>query len=79
MTDYPYVWHWGRCAGCVRARTKQGCPPACHGIRPETGRRKGMRLRVLVRGGRNSRLVEFEDGHRSIVSGHGLRKVKGSQ
>lgn len=37
--------------------------------------RKGQRCRVLVRGTRNSRLVEFEDGHRAVTSGNALRKA----
>lgn len=38
--------------------------------------RKGQRCRVLVRGSRNSRLVEFEDGYRAVTSGNALRKAK---
>jgi hypothetical protein len=37
--------------------------------------RKGQHCRVLGRGGRNSRLVEFEDGYRAITSGNALRKA----
>ncbi len=36
--------------------------------------RKGQACRVLVRGGRNSALVEFEDGFRIIASRNGLRR-----
>jgi hypothetical protein len=39
--------------------------------------RKGQRCRVVVRGGRNSALIEFEDGYRAVVSRNGLRKVHG--
>jgi hypothetical protein len=37
--------------------------------------RKGQRLRVIVRGRMNSALVEFEDGHRAVVSRSGLRRA----
>ncbi len=36
--------------------------------------RKGQACRVLVRGGRNSALVEFEDGFRVVTSRNYLRK-----
>lgn len=35
----------------------------------------GRRCRVLARGAMNSRLVEFEDGQREIVSGNALRRA----
>jgi hypothetical protein len=38
--------------------------------------RKGMRCRVLIRGGRNTALVELEDGERVYVSRNVLRKAK---
>ncbi len=38
--------------------------------------RKGQRCRVLVRGGMNSALVEFEDGYRVVTSRNALRSVK---
>lgn len=34
------------------------------------------RCRIVARGALNSRLVEFEDGERHVVSGNALRKVK---
>jgi len=37
--------------------------------------RKGQRCRVLVRGKRNSCLIEFEDGFRVITSRNGLRRI----
>jgi hypothetical protein len=37
--------------------------------------RKGQLCRVVMRGTRNSRLVEFEDGHRAVTSGNALRKA----
>lgn len=37
---------------------------------------KGKRCRILAFGALNSRLVEFEDGSREIISGNALRKVK---
>jgi len=45
--------------------------------RPMDRDRKGQRCRVLVRGGMNSALVEFEpDGVRHVTSRNGLRKAK---
>lgn len=38
--------------------------------------RKGQRCRVLVRGGMNSALVEFEDGYRAVISRSALRKAR---
>ena len=38
--------------------------------------RKGQRCRVVIRGGMNSALVEFEDGFYIITSRNYLRKVK---
>jgi hypothetical protein len=36
--------------------------------------RKGQHCRVRIRGARNSRLVEFEDGFEMITSGNALRR-----
>lgn len=33
------------------------------------------RLRIITRGGRNSALVEFEDGQREIISRNAIRKA----
>jgi hypothetical protein len=38
--------------------------------------RKGERCRLLTRGAMNSALVEFQDGHRAVVSRNALRKVR---
>jgi hypothetical protein len=38
--------------------------------------RKGQRCRLLKVGGRNSVLIEFDDGHQVITDRRGLRKVK---
>lgn len=38
--------------------------------------RKGERCRVLVRGAKNSALVEFEDGFRVVTSRYAVRKTK---
>lgn len=38
--------------------------------------RKGQRRRVLVRGGINSVLVEFEDGQRVVTSLHAVRRAR---
>lgn len=37
--------------------------------------RKGQLCRVLVRGGMNSALVEFEDGYKVVTSRNYIRKV----
>ena len=60
MADFPYIWRWGTCGGKY----------------PEVGKRKGMRCRVVTRGGKNSALIEFEDGYRTISSRNGLRKAR---
>ena len=38
--------------------------------------RKGQRCRLLVRGGMNSALIEFEDGSQAVVSRNALRKER---
>jgi hypothetical protein len=38
--------------------------------------RKAQRCRVLVRGGKNSALVEFEDGVQHVVSRNALRRER---
>ena len=53
-----HVWVWGTCKGKY----------------PETGKRKGQPCRVIARGKKNSILVEFEDGYRSVVSRYAVRK-----
>ncbi len=35
-----------------------------------------LRCRIVARGAMNSRMVEFEDGTRHIVSGNALRRAK---
>lgn len=42
---------------------------------PGEKRRKGMLCRVLIRGRRNSVLVELEDGEQVITSRYAVRKV----
>jgi hypothetical protein len=39
--------------------------------------RKGQPCRVLVRGGMNSVLVEFEDGQKAVTSRYAIRKLSG--
>lgn len=36
----------------------------------------GRRCRILARGTMNSRLIEFENGQREVISGNALKKVK---
>jgi hypothetical protein len=71
MTDcsaaFRYVWSWRRRAvGLTPARA----PWFGDGVD-----RAGQRCRVLVRGSRNSALLEFEDGYRVITSRGGLRRA----
>ena len=35
----------------------------------------GRRCRIVARGSLNSRLIEFEDGERHVVSGNALRRT----
>lgn len=42
---------------------------------PSMGNRKGQQCKLLVRGGRNSALVEFGGGYQAVVSRNALRKV----
>ena len=37
---------------------------------------KGRRFKVIVRGGMNSALVEFENGQKEIISRNAIRKAK---
>jgi hypothetical protein len=41
--------------------------------------RKGMRCRVLVRGRRNSVLVELEDGEKVVTSCYAVRQLERAQ
>ena len=41
--------------------------------------RKGQVCKVLARGTRNSRLVEFEDGYRMVTSGYAIKGRELSQ
>lgn len=48
----------------------------CYAWRNNSKRKSlyGRKLRVLFRGPRNSRVVEFENGQREIISGNALRR-----
>lgn len=65
---FPYVWAW-------TFRTWE-----LPGVRVRTAwfgdgvDRRGQACRVVVRGSRNSALLEFQDGHRVITSRGGLRR-----
>jgi hypothetical protein len=67
--EFPYVWTW-------RLRTWD-----LPGTRFRTSwfgdgvDRAGQACRILVRGTRNSALIEFEDGYRVITSRGGLRRT----
>ena len=66
--EFPYVWNW-------RFRTWE-----FPGVRWRTAwfgdgvDRSGQACRVVVRGSRNSALLEFADGYRVITSRGGLRR-----
>lgn len=61
--DYPYTWAWR-----ARPLTRIG--------QTDSGR-KGEACRVIVRGGRNTALVEFErDGAQFYTSRNALRRRK---
>jgi hypothetical protein len=62
---FPYVWHWHQKPGWDRSS-----PP-----RLFDRDRKGERFRVICRGTKNSALVEFEDGYRTVTSRNGLRRA----
>jgi hypothetical protein len=59
--EFPYIWSWGTCGGKY----------------PEVGKRKGMGCRIVARLARNSALLVFEDGFRTITSRNGVRKDSG--
>jgi len=61
MKGFVYVWHWAKWPR--ESWSKKG-------------KYKGKFCRVLCRGGKNSALIEFEDGKKFIVSRNGLRKEK---
>jgi hypothetical protein len=66
--DFPYIWTWRRRSWDLpglRCRT----PWFGDGVD-----RAGLACRILARGGRNSALIEFEDGYRVITRRGGLRR-----
>jgi hypothetical protein len=72
MTDtsngFPYVWTW-------RQRSVEY--PGVKVKAPWFGGsidRTGQACRVLVRGSRNSALIEFDDGYQVVTSRGGLRR-----
>lgn len=69
--DFPYVWVW-------RTRTWQfpGVPPRKVPWFGDQVDRAGQPCRVITRGGMNSALIEFADGHRVVTSRGGLRKAR---
>jgi hypothetical protein len=58
--EFPYVYRWAKCLGM----------PVIDGVR------KGQLCRVLVRGKRNSCLIEFPDGLQAVTSRNALRKAR---
>lgn len=64
--DFPYRWAW-------RWRTL-GPPTRKVSWFGDGVDRLGRACRVLVRGGMNSALIEFDDGYRVVTSRAGLRR-----
>lgn len=60
VAEFPYVYRWAKYLGM----------PVLGGIR------KGQRCKVLVRGKRNSCLIEFPDGLQAVTSRNALRKAR---
>jgi hypothetical protein len=58
LVEYPYIYRWSRYLGMAVLG----------------GVRKGQVCRVLVRGGRNSCLIEFPDGYQAVTSRNALRR-----
>jgi hypothetical protein len=58
--EFPYVYRWTKCLGM----------PVLG------GERKGQLCNVLVRGKRNSCLIEFPDGYQAVTSRNALRRVR---
>jgi len=67
----------GRCCACSAARAlRLAASPYVWRVRARLADRFGARCRVLVRGARNSCLVEFaSDGYRVVTSRNYLRKA----
>lgn len=59
--EFPYVYRWAKYLGM----------PVLGGAR------KGQLCKVLVRGRRNSCLIEFPDGYQAVTSRNALLKVRG--
>jgi hypothetical protein len=70
--SYPYVWTWRyrRIATPYPVVRPARAPWFGDGID-----RTGQRCRVVCRGTMNSAMVEFEDGHQTVTSRGGLRRV----
>jgi hypothetical protein len=66
--DFPYVWRWRR-RSLVYPGVAVSVPWFGDGVD-----RVGQRCRIVVRGSRNSALIEFADGYRVITSRGGLRR-----
>ena len=60
VAEFPYVYRWAKYLGM----------PVLGGIR------KGQLCKVLVRGKRNSCLIEFPDSYQAVTSRNALRKAR---
>jgi hypothetical protein len=72
MSEYTHVWTWS-----WRTLTYPGITARVPWFGDGVDR-TGMRCRVVVRGGMNSALIEFEDGARVVTSRGGIRRAKGA-
>lgn len=70
MSSYPYVWTWRYRDGAVLGLPGTKVPWFGDGVD-----RTGQRCRVIVRGGMNSALIEFEDGYQVVTSRGGIRRA----
>ena len=60
LAEFPYVYRWAKYLGMA----------VCG------GNRKGQFCKVIVRGQRNSCVIEFPDGYQAVTSRNALRRVK---
>jgi hypothetical protein len=58
--EFPYAYRWAKYLGMAVLG----------------GDRKGQPCKVLVRGKRNSALIEFPDGLRAVTSRNALRRIR---
>lgn len=79
-SDQPYCWtmvaDFAVPVSCVATLLELPTYPYYWRVRTRFPERFGQLCRVLVRGGRNSCIVQFEDGFKAVTSRNYMRKVK---